>query len=439
MVRDIQKMFFLPAVRSRQWRSEQSLRSLQDRLLADLVEFSVKNVPYYERIFREQGLVPADVRKVDDLGKLPLLSKAGLKQAFESKQIFNKSYSGASIVRTTSGSSGFPLSVAYDSRSYAWVEAVYARALLEQGVRIRDRIAYFWFEPFENRGFWERLGLFRKNEILYTDDEENQIRSLLKLRPTVIHAFPSVLTSLSEKAPDFARNLPLRLIITHGETLTREARDKIEKAFKVRVLDQYGTNEFVRMAWECPEEGNYHIDADSLIMEFLDEEMRPVSPGESGRIVVTGLINRLMPLIRYDIGDVGIPLAGRCPCGRSLPLLQSVQGRSDDFIISSRGDLISPRRIGGILEGVGRLRQYRFIQEDINRYCLKIIPADGYGEEDRKIIRERIIRVLGPDVDLSLEEVSWIEKGKTGKVKAIHSKLSKDMNPGKGSETGGRG
>jgi len=424
--RDLLKIYYLTKVIKQQWYSRERLRIFQKSLLKEIINNAYLNVPFYNKMFKRLKLSPADIDDMADLKKLPIITKNEVRDAFQNSLIVNRKYLKGSISRTTSGSSGFPLTVLYDMNSYAYSEGIYARALLEQGVSINDRMAYFWYEQFKERGFWEALGLFRKNEILYTDNEELQLIAMMRVNPTVVHAFPTLLVSLAERIKNSKFKIRPRLIITHGEVLTVSAMQRIKESFKAIVLDQYGSNEFNRMAWQCKEYGSYHIDSDNIIMEFLDDNGNEVCCGGRGRIIVTNLKNKVMPLIRYETGDYGVKGKEECGCGRGLPMLESIEGRMDDFLVGRNNSLISPRRIGGVLEKVNNIKQYKFIQEKIDKFIINIVPANEFSIKDEGDIKRAIGDVLGRDTCLIINMIENMPKGKTGKIKAVESLVSQN-------------
>jgi phenylacetate-CoA ligase len=416
----ILKFSYLWSARKRQWSKAEPFERYRWQMLLKSLTSAYENIGFYRRLFDRQGISVKKIRCMEDFRKIPLLTKETVKLEFGKKTIFDHQYLKTCVSRTTSGSCGFPLTVYYDRRSYFHSEAIYARALFEQGVRLTDRIAYFWYEPFKKRGFWEYWGLFRKNEILYTQDERSQVEQLIKLNPTVIHCFPSNLYVLGQIFGAGANPLKPRLIITHGELLQDCVKKEIERIFKAPVLDQYGSNEFNRMAWQCREYGNYHIDADNVLIEFLDAGNNEVKGSARGRLVVTHLENRMMPLIRYEIGDYAVKLDKPCPCGRNLPLLEKLEGRQDDFIFL-KGRLISPRKLGGSLEQVKSLKWYHFVQLDENKFKMEIMPNELFNEDERCRLREVIKSVLAQDIELEIKIADKYERTNTGKMRAIVS------------------
>ena len=158
-------------------------------------------------------------------------------------------------------------------------------------------------------------------------DVDRQLSAIGEFKPQVLDGYSSSLAMLArEVRKKGVSGINPRIIFGGAELVDPVSRKTIEEVFEAPFYDQYATIEFERMAWQCPERSGYHIDADSLIMEFLDAKGDEVSAGESGEIVCTSLFNYAMPLIRYKVGDFGVPSDEECPCGRMLPLLVGLRG-----------------------------------------------------------------------------------------------------------------
>lgn len=425
MYRDILTPYYLLKVFKHQRYLGNEPKKAQNKLLCRLIAEAYQNSPFYRKIFDGIKLTSKDIKETQDLKRLPVINRRQVREALEQGSILNRKYLKGSICRSTSGSSGLPLTVVYDIKSYAYTDAIYVRSLLKQGVRINDRIAYFWYEPFRKRSFWEKLGIFKKFEIIYTESEKLQFSRLEKIKPSVIISFPTLLLPLCERIKNKKVSFKPRIIITHGELLTEDTRKRIEEAFNACVVEQYDSNEFKTIAWQCTEGGNFHINDDSVFIETLNENNEEIKEGELGKIVITGLSNIAMPLIRYSVGDYGIKTNEICRCGIISSMLKSIEGRGDDFIITPEKEIISPRRIGGILEKFESIREYKFLQEEITKFSLFIIPSGKFSNEDEMNIREALSNVLSKGARLFIEKIQSMPRGKTGKIKAIESRVSR--------------
>ena len=143
-----------------------------------------------------------------------------------------------------------------------------------------------------------------------------------------------------EKLTSGSPRIAPRTVFSTADVLDQNSRQLIESAFDVRVTDLYGAYEFGHIAWECPQHAGYHVNTESVVLELL-KDGRPASPGEAGEVVATSLNSYAMPFLRYRLGDLCSPSHRPCPCGRGLPLLELVQGRSNDAIRLPDGRVVT--------------------------------------------------------------------------------------------------
>jgi phenylacetate-CoA ligase len=265
----------------------------------------------------------------------------------------------------------------------------------------------------------------KKHWMVYTIPEEEQIKKLKKINPDVIYCFPSTLYLLGKI---IMRNgidgINPRIIISHGEILTKNSRKLIESAFEAEVFDQYGSTEFNRMGWECKMHEGLHIDVDSIVLEVIkDGEMEQVSAGGRGNIIVTGLANRLMPFIRYKIGDIGILSDEECECSRTFPLLERIEGRQDDFIVLPSRRIIAPRSIVHSIMNIKGIWKFKVVQKKKNKIEIKVVKDKDFSENIILEIEKKIKEVLAEPIEIDIKIVDDIPRNKHGKLKAIESKI----------------
>jgi len=209
-------------------------------------------------------------------------------------------------------------------------------------------------------------------------------------------------------------------IFTTAEILDSNTRQLINSAFGVEVVDLFGCIEVNRTAWECSEHCGYHLDVDSVITEFIHEKEN-VSAGEKGNIVYTSLYNYAMPLIRYEVGDVGIPSDELCSCGRCLPLMKSIEGRHDDFIVLQNGKLVSPRVLSLIIKHTDGIIEYQLIQESLCSVVMFVKISTNIQEKYIHELKQKIENSLDNEVVVEIKVVDEIKRGLTGKVRSIIS------------------
>jgi phenylacetate-CoA ligase len=252
---------------------------------------------------------------------------------------------------------------------------------------------------------------------------EEQAAWLRRLEPVCLYTLPSNLEALLTVFESRGTGLPsLRHIFTGGEMLEGYLRERTRKILGVGISDNHGSTEAF-VAWECPE-GSYHINAEHVLVEVVDPQGRPARAGESGRILVTTLENYLMPLVRYEIGDLACPaIESACPCGRTLPLLGRVAGRTIDLFGLGDGRLISPWALVVRLKTMPELKQFQIVQKTVERCLLRFVSDSELEAEAREWVRRVFCEVLGPGAQLELERVDEIKRSSGGKYATAISEL----------------
>jgi phenylacetate-coenzyme A ligase PaaK-like adenylate-forming protein len=253
------------------------------------------------------------------------------------------------------------------------------------------------------------------------------LQALQEYRVTYLWGYASALHSLAQFAAELGLKPPgLSVVISNAEPLYAHERELISRVFACPVRDTYGLSEMLCAASEC-EAGRLHLWPEVGIYEVLrDDEDHPVEPGETGRLVCTGLLNRDMPLIRYEVGDriALAPLGTKCPCGRTLPILLSVEGRSDDVIKTPDGRRIG--RMDPVFKGNIPMREGQIIQESPETIRVLVVPAPEFTakhEQDLIVaVRERV-----GNLQVRIERVSAIPRTANGKFRAVISKVGQTV------------
>jgi phenylacetate-CoA ligase len=263
------------------------------------------------------------------------------------------------------------------------------------------------------------------------DDISTQISEIENLKPEVLDGYSSSLLLLAKEVEkQNIETIKPRFIIGGAELIDGYSRKYIEKVFGVPFFDQYSSVEFERMAWQCRERKGYHIDADALILQFLDKSGTEVSPGESGEIVCTSLFNYAMPLIRYAIGDVGTPSDEVCECGRTLPLMQVVEGRKDSLLFLPNGRILTPRAFTLALHEFkfyDCIEKFRVVQKKLDTFEFLIKMKDDTLKENVMTMElSSHLRTIFKFDDLRFEikVVDDISLDKSGKLMSVISELN---------------
>ena len=201
--------------------------------------------------------------------------------------------------------------------------------------------------------------------------------------------YPSALTTLAAYARDKGEALPqVKAIFTTFETVTEQARWLIEAVWCTRIFDRYGAVEGCVFASQC-EFGRYHVSPEIGVIEILDAEGRPAAPGEIGEVVCTGLQNMLQPLLRYRIGDVARwALDQSCPCGRQMPILESIDGRVEDMCYTPDGRAVL--RFDTVFKGVDNIKQAQVVQEQLNSFTVYVLPTEHFNQHDIQTVEKNM-------------------------------------------------
>ncbi len=268
------------------------------------------------------------------------------------------------------------------------------------------------------------LGLYRKLYLPLLDDEEKTFSTLKSRKPDILAWYPSMLTMMAKINNDNGNPLKLKKAFSGGELLTGPSRKLIGDSFSCSVFNQYAATEVGAIAFECPEEHSFHVNSNSVLVEIVDDRGRPKKKGV-GRIIITSLINHAMPLIRYDIGDLG-SWGKECSCGRCLPVLDSIDGRADDLVVLPSGKIRSARHIIP-LDFLDSIKKYQIIQESENLFTFRYVPTKASLSKNAEKYFENQIRTgcLGEDIHVDFESVDCIKREKSGKLRKVISKLTK--------------
>jgi phenylacetate-CoA ligase len=364
---------------------------------------------------------------------MPFLTKRDIQN--NSEELIAKNYSQKSLIKDmTGGSTGSPLVFYYDKKQRDRREAIGLRHNHWAGWEIGDKAGVLWGalkdinKPLKIqdkiRNLFLREGLTLNVYSLTEKKMFDFAKKLIKFKPKIILAYANAIYFFAQflQANNISGINP-EAIVCSAEVLTPESRELIEKVFKCKIFNRYGCREVAMIASECEMHRGMHISADSLYVEFI-RDGKAVSNGEMGEIVITDLLNYAMPLIRYKIGDVGMPLAGICECGRSLPLMDNVQGRVTDFIITPEGRIIAGS-FALTISNIKGIKQIQFVQEKIDLLKVRIVKNKFYNKESENKLLNNLCKFLGNKLIIQLEFVESIPKEVSGKYRFSISNIFK--------------
>ncbi|ADI75101.1 capsular polysaccharide biosynthesis protein (plasmid) [Methanohalobium evestigatum Z-7303] len=423
----------LEILKETQWYNSEEIKKLQNERLQRIITHAYYNVPYYNKLFKDLNLKPSDIKTTDDLVKLPILTKEDIKNNFDdliAKNIPRKKL----LFTNTGGSTGVPLYFVRDKASMGHIRAAQYRFFEWANLNFfGDKWVCLTSSLYDDELFKQlqaklylkllrqkRLGTFGANDKIF----QRYVNIIKKFKPKVIYGYSSSLYALSKYLYRYNINdLNLKSIISDSETLYPHYRKMIEKQFNCKVYDHYGSKE-ATYAQECEEHDGYHIAAENVFLEFLDSNGKRVNEGNFGKIFVTDFTNFGMPLIRYENGDLGIPSNKKCPCGRSLPLMESIMGRTTESLVTSKGEILPVHFITILFGKLSQyIKKYQIVQNSINELDIKIVPEENYNDEITKQIKNSLKEYFDEDCVIKFNFVEDIDVPESGKHRFIISNV----------------
>ena len=414
-----------------QWLAPEQIMALQWQRLQRLLEHCQREVPYYRRRWHELGIVAADIRNLDDYAKLPVLTKADIRNHFD--ELTANSCRDRLLTKATGGSTGEPLRFGYTRESNDRRTAVMWRGYDWAGSRMGRRTLFLWGgavgEPTRAHQLKDRLynvAFARRVLNSFPMSEANMAEfadAIDRYRPEIIVAYVGPLVRLAQWLIATGRKIwQPQGIIGAAEALHEFQRKIIEQAFGCPAFNTYGCREFMLIAAECEQHRGLHVNADHLVVELR----RPAGTGaatQSGEVVITDLFNYGMPFLRYANGDMATASSARCACGRGLPLLARVDGRVLDAIRTPAGHVLPGEFFPHMLKDVPGLERFRLVQRQLDRLDLSIVRGPGFDDASLAYIRREVNKVLGDSIELRCDFVDEIPLTPSGKLRVTVSEL----------------
>lgn len=414
-----------------QWWDTPRLQAMQFKRLHELLVYAQHHVPYYRALFEQAGFDPATVQSTADLARLPFLTKAGIRAAGDAM----KSDQAQGLARfNTGGSSGEPLIFYIGKERVSHDVAAKWRATRWWGVDIGDTEIVVWGSPIELGG-QDRIKTLRdkllRTRLLPAFEMSAQkldafIAEICTMRPKMLFGYPSALAHIARHAE--ARglrmdDLGIKVAFVTSEALYDHQRKQIERTFGCPVANGYGGRDAGFIAHQCPS-GNMHITAEDIIVEIIGPNDEVLAPGQSGEIVVTHLATRDFPFIRYRTGDVGVLDEKLCACGRGLPLLKEIQGRTTDFVVAQDGTVMHGLALVYVVRDLPGVEEFKIVQESLYLTRIFLVTDAAFQPESDQMIMTGFKRRLGANVDIQIEHVVSIPKEASGKFRYIVSKVA---------------
>lgn len=252
------------------------------------------------------------------------------------------------------------------------------------------------------------------------------LETIRKFRPKMLFGYPSALSHIAKHADKTGikmHDLGIQVAFVTSERLYDEQRQQISSTFDCRVANGYGGRDAGFIAHECPA-GSMHITAEDVIVEVIDPQGNVLPYGEAGEIVVTHLASKDFPFIRYKTGDIGVLDDKLCECGRGLPLIKEIQGRSTDFIVAYDGTVMHGLALIYILRDMPQVKTFKIIQESLELTRVQIVTEAGLSQADIDQITAAFKARLGHGVTIEIEQVTAVPAEKSGKFRYVVSKVA---------------
>jgi len=429
----------LRRLRESEWWPHEQLAEYQSRELRRLLVHAYANVPFYRERLDAAGTRPEDIRTPADLPLLPLLTREELYAAGDSRR--STAPPLPTIRKTTSGSTGEPLSFAYDEGSEHWRQAVRMRGYGWAGYRQGDRVLHYWIMPPPATGnLTQRLRrrfrtarYHRRRNERWADAAIRSDERLATVVGLVRRTRPTAIVTYSLAGAELARYVTANGLRTWGtipvicgaEKLLPADRTAIDEAFGPAVFETYGGRETMLVASECEVHDGLHTQDENLVVEVVvrDPETgaeRPARPGETGEIAVTDLHNLGMPFIRYLNGDLAVAGdASPCGCGRGLGRIAEVIGRSADTLLRGDGSHCAGLGIAAAIRSIApAVRRYQIVQAEDRSVSIRIVPTGSFGESEQAVVARYADHYL-TGVPVEVELVDEILLGPNGKHRFI--------------------
>ncbi len=421
-----------------QWWSPEELLTQQLGQLQILVEHAWRTIPFYRKRLESADYSPARKLTLEIFATLPILSRREVQKAERAlgSKALHRDHGKTNLIQT-SGSTARPIKVLTTKLAQLMINALTLRGVDWHPVVLRGKLAVIRViggkRPARppnglHQPVWgwatDRVYPGGTSALLEVHTPVGQqMEWLIKEEPDYLLTYPSNLKSLLQRFRRQGTDLPsLRGVRTIGETLDPELRGECEEVLGVPLVDGYSAQEVGLIALQCPEHPHYHVQSESMLVEVLDHAGQPCRPGQIGRVVVTGLHNFATPLIRYELGDYA-EVGEACPCGRGLPVLKRILGRTRNMLRLPCGDEVWPKlRIHHYSDVVGEeIEQAQIVQETRERLQLRLVTKARLGKgQEEKLIR-LLQEAVGYPFTISIRYPDALKRSKSGKFEDFMS------------------
>ena len=420
-----------------QWLSRSELAELQLAKLQRLMQHAFVHVPYYRRLLTEAGVRPEDIQSIEDISRVPLLSKDDVRKNLHF-DLFSDDHRKRDMHKiSTSGSTGEPFTVYADRHQLEVRFATTLRALEWTGWRFGDRQARLWHQTIgmsktqvirERIDAWFMRRLFIPAFEMRPESLQELVSRVRRHRPVLIDGYAESLNFLASYLREGGlSDFSPRAIMSSAQVLPDNVRQIIEDGFRTTVFDKYGSREFSGIAYECGN-SDHHVMDESYLVEILVDG-RPAEPGETGEVVITDLNNFFVPLIRYRIGDLATQVDNSqpCPCGRGLSRIGRIEGRTQAIVHCADGTwLPGAFFLHFFKDHEYAIRFFQIIQHERGAFTLRVVKNRQWSDAAATQILAELRQYVG-NTRIDVEIVDEIPLVRTGKRSPVVSTIKEDF------------
>jgi len=418
-----------------QYLDKNQIKDIQFEKMKKLLDHAYLNCPFFRDFYFSGDICPEEIKTWSDFSRLPILTKGQIRKRLE--ELIALNFQRDELVSgKTSGSTGKPLNFFINEESTQKNRASILLTNEWAGYHLGAKIFSMFGQSTSTgkRRYWKAL---LRKKLLYRAHNLSTLRlteeSMISFYKLLKNNFKPFIYGYAHTLFLFANFLDKRNymdidaggIISGGMVLHNWQREKIEKVFHCRVTNRYGCEELGLIACECDRQEGLHVNSYTKYVEVVNNKGEEVKPGEIGRLIITELTNYGMPFIRYDIEDMAVFSDKKCSCGRTLPLLERIEGRESDFVTTPDGVMVSgislTDNFGANIPGVVQLQ---IIQDKLDQINIRIVKDSSFNRDSIKVINRLNQKYFGDRMKFSCEFVDEIPFEASGKVRFVVSNIS---------------
>lgn len=409
--------------------SYEEIKQITDRKLKELLVHAYHNVPYYNRILKQSGVIDGQEVRLERFSEIPILTKSIIKQ--QGENLYSKDYKKRHFYKNTSGgSTGEPLAFIQDKNYSDWniANTIYFKTFAGQDIGEKElRLWGSERDLLSKEKLTVKLANWLYNRVelnafkMSRDNMAQFANKINRVRPTWIESYVQAVTEFSRFVRENNLTVPSpRGVLTSAGTLYPEMQQLIQSVFKCRVFNRYGSREVGSVACSCEKNEGLHISVWNNYLEILNDDFQAVQPGAIGKIYITNLNNYSMPFIRYQIGDFGIAAENpQCSCGRKTPLIKGVVGRHMEVFKTKNGKVVPAEffiHFIGVVYNQGYIEKFQVIQKNYDRIVIRAVIGDmqKFNKSKAELVNS-IKKVMGQDCSIDFEFVDEIQPSDSGK------------------------